>query len=67
MLLHTYKNHPEIFKQIIEDKIEAETSKSMGGRELGQIMQRHDIDTNEHIHSYPYISYKTNLMDSLKD
>lgn len=66
MLLHTYRNNPDAFNSIIQNKIDVETSKSMEGRELGQIMNTYSIDENLHIHSQPYISYKTKLTESLK-
>lgn len=65
MLLHTYKNNPEAFYNIIKKKIAVETSKSIEGRELGQIMHENSIDENKHIHSLPYISYKIKLITNL--
>ena len=66
MLLHTYNNNPDLFKEIIETKIALETSKSREGRELGQILNRFGVDTNEHIHSPSFSCYKTNLIKDSK-
>lgn len=59
-LLFERKHNKELFRTIINEKIDAELCKSNQGRSLGQIMQRHGILYNKHIKQKQYKNYHEN-------
>lgn len=49
MLMHLYKTSPDLFDEIINEKIEAETKKSLSGRDLSYFLSQHGITENQYL------------------
>lgn len=49
MLMHLYKTSPELFNDIISEKIEAEQNKSLSGRDLSYFLSQHGINKNQYL------------------
>lgn len=49
MLMHLYKISPELFNDIISEKIEAEQNKSLSGRDLSYFLSQHGINKNQYL------------------
>lgn len=63
VLLHTFKNSPDKFSQIMDEKNHLELSHSKDGRDLFRIINKYGIDKNYHINQSKYSQF----LDDIKE
>lgn len=65
MLLITYKNSPDLFFKIINEKIDSEYTHSLGGRELEIFLRKNNIIENQYLIEAKIINEYYNIKNSV--
>ena len=67
VLLHTFKNSPELFVAIMDEKKQLELSHSKNGRDLFRIVNKHGIEKNYHINQSKFTQFLDDIMQQIVD
>lgn len=67
MLLYTYKNVPDKFLLIMEEKMSLELEHSSDGRSFSMLFSKYDINKNEHINQHKFLKYKEEIFKIVKE
>ena len=65
MLLITYKNSPDLFFKIINEKIDSEYTHYLGGRELEIFLRKNNIIENQYLIEAKIINEYYNIKNSV--
>ncbi len=66
MLFSLCKSNREVFKKIVEEKIEREENHSIAGKSIGQLLAENAIKTNEYLHQEKIWKYREYAQNNVR-